>query len=203
MHRYSIFILSIILTGYLPLVYGENPPVLLRQVEMNGPSIQIIPKNFCSFSLRWNFTSTTQWIQLTNTLNEKIYLYNYTLVAHTAGSDRNSTIKSLLGSYTFEPEQTCIVPLPHTDIKKFIQNPRNVTFYLSYVSDKTSYAMTTPPLTDIYNDSRTWQYNDGEWVFSNEPMPSPEFPLGILILTISVLLFLAFYKLKINLRFNE
>ncbi|MDE2588557.1 MAG: hypothetical protein KGL95_02670, partial [Patescibacteria group bacterium] len=68
---------------------------------------------------------------------------------------------------------------------------------VSYMYNGKNYAAFSPPLTDIENDSRTWQFDGGKWVFAEQnTMPVPEFPFAVPILLIGITSLVGFYKIR-------
>ncbi|MDE1767546.1 MAG: hypothetical protein KGI27_14930, partial [Thaumarchaeota archaeon] len=56
----------------------------------------------------------------------------------------------------------------------------------------------TPLLNDTYNDSRTWQYNGTDWLFTDKQVSIPEFPLAIPVLLIGIASLIVLYRMKIE-----
>ncbi len=54
----------------------------------------------------------------------------------------------------------------------------------------------TPPLTDTYNDSRTWQFDGNKWLFTDKQIAIPEFPFAIPVLLLSIISLIVFYRMK-------
>ena len=54
----------------------------------------------------------------------------------------------------------------------------------------------TPPLTDVSDDSRTWQYNGTGWMFTDKQVTIPEFPFAIPVFIISIASLIIFYRIK-------
>lgn len=54
----------------------------------------------------------------------------------------------------------------------------------------------TPPLTDVYNDSRTWQYNGAGWIFTDKQVTIPEFPFAVPILLVSITSLIIFHRIR-------
>lgn len=59
----------------------------------------------------------------------------------------------------------------------------------------------SPPLTDTYNDYKTWQYNGTGWIFTDKQVAVPEFPFVIPILLASIMSLILFYRVKFKTSF--
>ncbi len=59
----------------------------------------------------------------------------------------------------------------------------------------------TPPLTDTYNDSKTWQYNGTGWIFTDKQVAVPEFPFAVPSLLIGITTLIFIYRLTFKRNF--
>lgn len=76
-------------------------------------------------------------------------------------------------------------------------DPTNRTMMISYDYDGKHYAVSTVPLTDSYNDSRTWQFDGNHWTFAEQnTVTVPEFPFAVPILLIGITSIIVFYIIK-------
>jgi hypothetical protein len=73
----------------------------------------------------------------------------------------------------------------------------NMAFNISYNYENKNYNASTSSLSDIYSDTRTWQYDGNKWIFTGEnTVTVPEFPFAIPILAASIASLLVFYRMK-------
>src|SRR5712692_4447639 len=178
---------------FIPASY-ENQPVIITQVGMSGPDAYFDSSTLCVTG-HGNFSS--QWLVVHNTLNKSIQIDNFGYRASSdvppgfrEGEYYNPDIHLNLG-----PRQSCTF-VPSIGDVPFIQITRNTTVSFQYAFQDVNYTFTTPPLTDTYNDSRTWQYNGTEWVFTDKDVAIPEFPISALVLLISISLLILISRSK-------
>jgi hypothetical protein len=75
----------------------------------------------------------------------------------------------------------------------------NMGFAASYTFEGKNYTASTPPMTDLYNDTRTWQYDGNKWTFAEQnTVTVPEFPFAIPVLLVSITSLIVFYRMRIN-----
>jgi hypothetical protein len=78
-------------------------------------------------------------------------------------------------------------------------DPTNKTILISYDYDGKHYAVSTPQMTDLYNDGQTWQFDGNKWMFVEQnTVTIPEFSFAIPVLLISITSLVIFYRLKLK-----
>ncbi|MGH2611677.1 MAG: hypothetical protein ACRDFB_01350 [Rhabdochlamydiaceae bacterium] len=96
------------------------------------------------------------------------------------------------------PHQVCTYGFMAID-EPLMLNTENTTLAAVYQYNGTQYESQTPALADIYNDSRTWQYDGTKWTFAEQNTVSvPEFPFATPVLLIGIVSMIIFYKTKIR-----
>ena len=142
-------------------------------------------------------TSSTQWYDVYNTQNKTVQLQYF--------DDEVTDGKSMLGNkggpnfaMSLGPHEKCtraVSDYSFQGIPEF--KPVNMTMKVSYYYDGKPYTTATPQFTDIYNDSRTWQFDGTQWIFAEQnTVPVPEFPLAIPILLASIASLLFFNRIN-------
>lgn len=147
----------------------------------------------------------TQWVRIYNPNTADIPLGSL----HLAGSNGES--KYFDYNSTLESGHDMVVQLNHlqpswSTIKNTISI--NSSYPDIYGNDLDTNANSdspttwdkTPPLTDTYDDSRTWQYNGTGWMFTDKHVVVPEFPFAVPILLVGIVSILIFYRLKSSFR---
>ncbi|MGI0006750.1 MAG: hypothetical protein ACREAR_01995, partial [Nitrosotalea sp.] len=69
---------------------------------------------------------------------------------------------------------------------------------ITYDYEDIHHMVATPFLTDSYNDSKTWQYNGTQWIFTDSVVSVPEFPFAIPVLLIGITSLIVFHRLKLK-----
>lgn len=76
-------------------------------------------------------------------------------------------------------------------------DPTNKTVLISYDYDGKHYTTSTPLLTDVYNDNRTWQFDENKWTFAEQnTVTIPEFPFALPVLLASITSLVIFCRIK-------
>ena len=138
-----------------------------------------------------------QWFDVYNTQNKTIQLQYFDV-----------KVPSQVGSYSEDgpyysvpalgPYEKCTYGFFPVD-EPITLDPINKTMSISYDYDGKHYVTSTPSLTDLYNDTRTWQFNGNKWIFAEQNMASiPEFPFEILVLLIGFTSLIVFSKITIR-----
>lgn len=143
----------------------------------------------------------TQWVRVYNPTSYEIPLDYVNIVDSKSGlvfadSEKNSTLK---------PGQNIVLPVIHpTTISSDLVSLNNsITIYPVYglmysppSNMPNMYWDMTPVLTDSSHDSKTWQYNGTEWVYTDKRVVIPEFPLAQIILVFSIASVIVFYRIR-------
>lgn len=140
-------------------------------------------------------SNAPQWFDVYNTQNKTIQLQYFDV-----------RVPSQVGSYSeagpyytipsIGPHEKCTYGFFPVD-EPISLDPTNKTITISYDYEGKHYTSSTPSLTDLYNDSRTWQYDGNKWTFAEQnTVPVPEFSLTIPVLLISIVSVIAFYRLR-------
>jgi hypothetical protein len=173
----------------LALSYGgfaaaEQPPIIIKQVEMSS-YLKSDPTTTCS-GLEYISGPSTQWLELRNVLDSDIQINGFTIKVENEqnrtlfqdGPDLSNTIRMKSGqscTYSFH----CAFML--SSDQRCIQDTKNVIFTFEYNYGGKPYAdgdflysdggvvykALTPPLTDQFNDAKTWQFKNKKWIFEN------------------------------------
>jgi predicted secreted protein with PEFG-CTERM motif len=140
------------------------------------------------------FSNTPQWFDVYNTLNKTIQLQYFTVKVPT----QNGSYYEDGPHYTMPnigPHEKCTYGFYPVD-EPISLDPANKTVLISYDYDGKHYTSSTPLLTDIYNDNRTWQFNGEKWTFAEQnTVAIPEFgTLAVPVLLIGIISVMAFYR---------
>lgn len=161
-----ISVLTVIAVQSANAVLGQEPPLMISQIELYGPATT--QEHSCLYK---ESISAHQWFELYNPTNSDIRIIGYDLTVGLASNNGfGSSESSAETQIELPPHQKCIYALfaPGQDA---IPDPRNVIIKFGYHYAGAKYLISTPPLTDTYNDTRTWKLEkDGTWVFV---APSP------------------------------
>ncbi|MDC8451655.1 MAG: hypothetical protein KGH87_00670 [Thaumarchaeota archaeon] len=141
----------------------QNPPLIITQVEFYGPWTH--HEHSC---IGDGDAFANQWFDLYNPTSYEIQIKGYALGIK-EHSEFGGTEISNEEWIDLQPHQRCTFALPWVE-QASIPDPRNVIISFGYNYSTNTYKITTPPLTDTYNDSRTWSLVDNNWNFS---APSP------------------------------
>ena len=137
-----------------------------------------------------------QWFEAYNTLGKPVQLQYFDVKISSTAASGMSESGPYYSISTIDPHEKCAFAFyPVNQAMDF--DPTNRTITLSYDYDEKHYAVSTPLLTDIYNDSRTWQFDGNNWVFANQnTITVPEFPLTIPVFLIGMISLITFYTIK-------
>lgn len=186
--KLPLIVSMILLVSYFGTASAESSlPIIIKQVEMSS-YVKSESSTACKGFEVIAGGPSTQWIELSNTMNKTINIKGFTLKVE------NELNRTLLQdgpalSYPLEIKsgQRCTYAF-HCAImlssdQRCIQDTKNVVFTFEYNVGGKPYAdgddlysdggviykTSTPPLTDTYNDTRTWQMINGEWKFAENP----------------------------------
>ncbi|MHB8545212.1 MAG: hypothetical protein ACYDAJ_00395 [Nitrosotalea sp.] len=138
-----------------------------------------------------------QWFDMYNTQNKivQIHIYNITIQKGDRFWGREGVLPSML---SLDPNQKCTYGFNPVD-EPLSLDQTNMSMTVSYTYDGKNYTISSPQLTDVYNDSRTWQYDGNKWVFSEQNTAVvPEFPLSIPVLLIGITSLVIFSKIRLK-----
>lgn len=95
------------------------------------------------------------------------------------------------------PHQSCTYGFYAIDDPMSL-NTKSTTLTAVYQYNGTQYSSQTLPLTDNYNDSKTWQYDGNKWVFAEQnTVKVPEFgALAIPVFLIGTMSVVIFYRIQ-------
>lgn len=140
-------------------------------------------------------SNSPQWFDVYNTQNETIQLQYFDV-----------KIPSTSGSYSEDgPHYTIPAIGPHEKCTFFFfpvdepisLDPTNKTILISYDYEGKHYVSSTPQLTDLDNDGRTWQYDGNKWIFAEQNTVSvPEFPFASIVLLTGITSMIVFHRMK-------
>src|SRR5579885_1267253 len=142
-----------------------------------------------------NISNAPQWFDVYNTLNKTVQLQYFTVRVPTP----NGSYSEAGPYYTIShigPHEKCTYGFHPVD-EPISLDPTNKTILISYDYDGKHYAAYTPLLSDVYNDTRTWQYDGSQWIFTDSVVSIPEFPFAIPVLLVSITSLVVFYRIKI------
>lgn len=123
-------------------------------------------------------SSARQWFDMYNTQNKTVQaqLFNFTLYQGTGPLLQGGVNPTV---FNLGPYEKCTIGFSPSD-EPFIFDPKNLSMVVSYTYNEKNYAVSSPPLTDLENDSRTWQFDGNQWTFAKQDTVTvPEFPLTI------------------------
>ncbi|MDC8452837.1 MAG: hypothetical protein LV477_07995 [Candidatus Nitrosotalea sp.] len=150
----------------------------------------------------------TQWIEVYNQMNSTVHLTHFGVTRILDEILRIQNIppqyagEDYIGftNFTMSPHQTCSYGFIAGPIGSALEFPLNDTsLAITYDYDGMHHMVATPFLADLYNDTRTWQYDENKWTFAEQnALTVPEFPLAIPILLIGITSLIIFYKIKIR-----
>lgn len=250
----SLVFFSLVILGFSSpnLVFADDPPVIITQVELSTPlQVGYTTQTVCTVMLNdtkvcypvknpydnprspyYNIDCRSfngenscelihedvinnhvcdslhapagqQKIDIYNNLNHSVNLTNFevnSFVNKTVYVDESLqyTKEFSEGNWnvTMNPHQICTFAI--SSVNTALEIPlRNTSFTITYVYDGKNYTVNTPFLTDLNNDSKTWQDEGNKWVFAEQnTVTVPEFPFVIPILLIGIISLIVFYKIK-------
>jgi hypothetical protein len=142
------------------------------------------------------FPSAPQWFDVYNTMNKTIQLQYFDVQIPSTVSTGSSGFGPYYSIPMLGPHEKCTFTFFPVNMPMDF-DPLNRTITVSYDYDGKHYTVTTPPLTDIQNDSRTWQFDGNRWNFAEQnSVPVPEFPFAVPILLSGIFSTIVFYRMK-------
>ncbi len=140
-------------------------------------------------------TRTPQWFDMYNTQNKtiQIQLFDVKTLQNAKPWGEESYVPV---SITLEPYEKCTYGFGPVNEPLSIDKT-NMSFAVSYSYDGKNYTATTPPMTDTYNDSSTWQFDGSKWTLAQQNVVKvPEFPFATPILLVGIVSMMAFYRMR-------
>ncbi|MBI3639840.1 MAG: hypothetical protein HY223_05940 [Thaumarchaeota archaeon] len=180
-----IVILAIVFTTSIENSYAQHdslemksqqrPLLVISQVELYGPVTS--QEQSCEYN---ETIPAHQWFELYNPTNADVRITGYDLnVGLVSNNGFGSSESSDQQVIELPTHKKCIFGLFSVG-QDYIPDPRNVLVKLAYHYNNINYTISTPPLTDTYNDTRTWKLsNNGTWVFV-APSPLEQLKSGII-----------------------
>lgn len=173
---------------------GENPCELIHE--------DVINNHVCD-SL--HAPAGPQEIDIYNNLNHSVNLTNFEVSSFANKTVYVNGIPQYTKEFsdggvdwnvTMNPHEICTLAI--LPVNAALEIPlRNTSFTITYVYDGKNYAVNTPFLTDLNNDSKTWQFDGNKWVFAEQnTVTVPEFPYAIPILLASVTSLIIFHRIR-------
>lgn len=136
-----------------------------------------------------------QWFDMYNTQNKtiQIQLFNVQTFQNMKPWGYESYVPMPI---TLGPNEKCTYDFGPVDEPLALEQT-NTSFVVSYSYNGKNYTTTTPPMTDTYNDTLTWQFDTEKWIFSQQnTVKVPEFSFAVPVLLISSVLSIVFYRIK-------
>ncbi|NHI02840.1 hypothetical protein DYY67_0744 [Candidatus Nitrosotalea sp. TS] len=172
-----------------------NPCVIASGFHADGAPVQDVHTKYGE-----------QWITLYNRLDTPITASHFEIYAYKEGwqSDYSGPAlpyhvanpPSIAPYLIMLPHQSCTYGFMAID-EPLSLNTENTTLTAVYQYNGTQYISQTPALTDICNDSRTWQFDGNKWVFAEQnTVPIPEFSFAVPILLIGITSMIIFYRIR-------
>lgn len=153
-------------------------------------------KTCLSLSQSWSSYDGPQWFEIYNTLDKPVQLQYFDVKIPSTYSSGISEAGPYYSTSAIGPHEKCTFAFSPVD-EAMDFDPTNLTIMISYDYDGKHYTASTPPLTDIYNDSRTWQFNGNKWTFAEQnTVTIPEFPFAIPILLAGIASLVVLYKIR-------
>jgi hypothetical protein len=133
------------------------------------------------------YANGDQWISLYNTKDNTVNISDFNMKWYSPGFHENYDSNFSLMLF---PHEDCTVA-------GYFVDPTTATALIQYKYQGNNYVFKTPPLTDLENDTRTWQYDGNKWTFAEQnTVTVPEFPIAIPILLIGIVSAITFYRIK-------
>ncbi len=188
----SIIVMSVIsgivMIASTNLAFAEQPPIMITQVELWGPtSFYTDGVKLCEYDGTSLGPWAIGWIELYNTKNETMMIADIGI--------RDSGGEGSYPSITLGPHEYCYFPTQDRFTTRIgvggslgnglpIHDNATVTLLYSIqpFAGKTLYNYSTPKLSDDFGDTRTWQLVDGSWIFK-EANIKHEFPTKTTLLS--------------------
>lgn len=118
-----------------------------------------------------------QWFDMYNTSGMIVDLQNFTVF-----NKLNFKPYGSMGPFStileLRPHEKCTFSWLPMD-QALYMGLNNISMAISYNYDGKYYNVSTPSLSDTYNDTRTWQLDNNKWIFAqNETGVGNQFPIG-------------------------
>ena len=193
----------------------SSPPAIITQVELDSQLQESNGKPICNTFLGSNICqplhqysgsnhtcngfgieqrSGPQWFDIFNTQNTTVNLQNVWIK-----SQNEQRLYGEDGPYsviTLTPYEKCTYAFFPID-EPLSLDQSNMSIEVQYKYGQKNYSVSTPYLSDSYNDTRTWQYDGSKWTFAEQnTVAVPEFPFAIPVLLIGVTSIIVFYRIK-------
>lgn len=184
---------------------GESSPIVVNEVELWGPPLVMKNITDCATGNVIHDNNggpgATQWVKLINVSNKTATTQNGFSLNIT-----NSGIGTFLHNLSLASGQYCILGFEYNisggpggpNHPLGIDNSKIILKYSikNALGKNQYYEYSTPVLNDTFGDSRTWQYDNGQWVFADSLVSIPEFSFAINVLVISMISLIIFYRMK-------
>jgi len=139
---------------------------------------------------------TPQWFDMYNTQNNTLQIQLYDVSAYKGVHNPWGQEGLRPTTITLEPYQKCTYGFNPVD-EPLSLDQTNMSIAISYTYNGKNYTVSSPPLTDISNDSRTWQFDGNNWVFGEQnTVTVPEFPFTIPVLLVSITSLIVFMRMR-------
>jgi hypothetical protein len=136
-----------------------------------------------------------QWFDLYNTQNKTLQIQLFQLII-LQGEKPWGNEGLFPTTINLGPHEKCTIGLGPSD-EPLSLDQTNMGFAASYTFEGKNYTASTPPMTDLYNDTRTWQYDGNKWTFAEQnTVTIPEFPFTIPIFLVSIASLIIFYRVR-------
>ncbi|HET7337539.1 MAG TPA: hypothetical protein VFJ23_06575 [Candidatus Nitrosotalea sp.] len=148
-----------------------------------------------------------QWIEIRNNLNSTLHLTNFGIIPivnnilSIPGKPLEYVGADYTGNknFTINPYQSCFIGFSGMPGEDLLFPLNNSSVAISYTYNNTHHMVATPFLTDVYNDSKTWQFDGNKWIFEEQnTVTVPEFPFAILVLIASITSLIIFHRMKLG-----
>lgn len=150
----------------------------------------------CMGSQSLGNASAPQWFDVYNTQNKTIQLQYFDVRVPSTISTGYSEFGPYYAIPQIEPHEKCTFAITPFG-EPIALDQTNRTIIVSYDFEGKHYTTSTPKLTDVYNDSRTWQFDGNKWVFAEKnTVAVPEFPFTIPVFLVSITSLIVFYRIK-------
>ncbi|MGI0007738.1 MAG: hypothetical protein ACREAR_07065 [Nitrosotalea sp.] len=149
----------------------------------------------CLGSQEMGISNAPQWFDVYNTQDKVIQLqYFDVMIPSTSGSGYSEDGPH----YTIPeigPHEKCTFFFFPID-EPISLDPTNRTILISYDYEGKHYVSSTPQLTDLDDDNKTWQFDGNKWIFTEQNIVSvPEFPFTAIVLLTSISFMIIFYRM--------
>jgi hypothetical protein len=144
--------------------------------------------------------SAPQWFDMYNTQDKTIQLQYFDVSIPSTISSGITEAGPYSSIPQIGPHEKCTFAITPFD-EPIALDQTNRTIIVSYDYDGKHYTTSTPKLTDIYNDSRTWQFDGNRWTFAEQnTVTVPEFPFAASILVAGIVSLIVLYQLKFRIK---